>query len=74
MRFFEKARFFFKICRGGKIAAESVSNDLFRQNVFPTLIVRFFLQKNQITFKFGKVTKFDEERIFFFWKKTLSSF
>ena len=59
--FFEKNMFFFfKIGKGGKFAYQMI---LFLENVFFTLIVRFFC-KNQ-TFKFGKITKFDEERQFF---------
>ena len=44
---------------------------LFRENVFSALVLRFFLAKNQKTFKVGKVRKYDEvffreENVFIF--------
>ena len=44
---------------------------LFFENVFPTLVVMFFA-KNQKIFKFGKITKFDEEKVIFEKKPILS--
>ena len=45
---------------------------LFLKNVFSTLIVRFFCERSQKIFTFGKIRKFEEFNIF--EKKTLSSF
>ena len=65
-----KVGFFFqlifsKIGKGGKFAVQCVSNDIISWKCFFfNFIVRFFSQKNRKFLKF-KITKFDQERVFF---------
>ena len=47
---------------------------IFLRNVFPALMMNFFWQKRQKTLNVGKIRKYEEEKVFFFEEKTLSSF
>ena len=54
--FFQRKRFVLRIGKVGKFAAECASNDIISKNGFSNLIV--------FSFKFGKIRKFDEEKVF----------
>ena len=62
------------ITTGSKFAMEGVSNGNISQNIFSALIMTFFGKKIRKFFRVGKIRKYDEEVVFFFEKKTFSSF